>query len=64
MGKASERPGASVRFGEVPLMLTAPHTIYLLRDGHKVHKPEDHTGYRCEVLADHLNKYVIISTNM
>ena len=40
-----------VRLGAEPLIFTAPHAIYLQRDGKPDHKPEDHTGYLAEALA-------------
>ena len=39
-----------VRLGAEPLIFTAPHAIYLQRDGKPDHKPEDHTGYLAEAL--------------
>ena len=41
-----------VRLGVQPLIFTAPHAIYLHRDDQPDHKPEDHTGYLAEVLAE------------
>lgn len=41
-----------MRLGVQPLIFTAPHAIYLHRDDQPDHKPEDHTGYLAEVLAE------------
>jgi len=39
-----------VRFGDSPFLATAPHNIYLIRDGHPYHAMEGHTT----VIAQHL----------
>ena len=41
-----------IRLGAAPLIFTAPHAIYLQRDGKPNHKPEDHTGHLAEALAE------------
>ena len=43
------------RCGKLPLILSAPHTVHLQRDGHPDHKPEDLTGFLAEVLAGDLS---------
>ena len=42
----------STRVGRVPLILSAPHAIYLFRDYSDVHKPEDLTGWLADSLGD------------
>ena len=47
-----DREDVQIRLGAEPLIFTAPHAIYLQRDGKPNHKPEDHTGFLAEALAE------------
>ena len=51
-----EKRGDSVvvRAGTLPLVVTAPHAIFLSRDDAEVHQPESLTGWLCDSLATSL----------